>query len=41
MADESMALYEQAETRDRLRELVRDALCELMELEAQALTGAP
>lgn len=36
MADKSIALFEGAEVRDALRELVRDALSELMELEVES-----
>ncbi len=36
----SIALFESAEAKDMLRELVRDSLAELMELEVDGLTGA-
>ena len=40
MADKSIALFEGAEVKDMLRELVHEALSELMELEVETLTGA-
>lgn len=40
MADSSIALFEDENTRDFLREIVRDALRDLMEMEVGALTGA-
>ncbi|MCW5941111.1 MAG: IS256 family transposase [Fimbriimonadaceae bacterium] len=40
MANESIALFEGAEFKDRLRDVVLEALTELMELEVRSLTGA-
>lgn len=40
MANKNIALFEGAEVRDLLRDLVRDALSELMDLDVRSLTGA-
>lgn len=40
MANKNISLFDGAEVKDYLRELVRDCLSELMELEVGALTGA-
>jgi transposase-like protein len=40
MANESISLFEGSQVKDMVRELVRDALSELMELEVHAATGA-
>ena len=40
MAMNSIALFESAEVKDSLKELVRESLAELMELEVASLTGA-
>jgi putative transposase len=40
MADNSLALFEGAEVRDMVREIVREALSELMDMEVESRTGA-
>ncbi len=40
MANKNIALFEGAEVKDALREMVREALVDLMELEVSSLTGA-